>query len=435
MGRNLRDRLRLIRKEAQAGKTQPGGSPEAAREGEFPEAGALKGWSAGGYKTLKRSVRTELSLEVPGAFPSALGFLIPDIFSYQAFSKSGAPPLPGDLLFFDLETTGLSGGAGTVAFLAAFGRFDGPGASAKAGALLIDQYLLLDYPGEEDFLKAAAGEFKPAGGKPPLAVTFNGKSFDAQVLKTRFRMKGLAEPPYYHADLLHPARRLWKRPLGDCSQKNLESSVLGIERCGDLDGALAPDIWFSFLKTGDTGDLLGICDHNVRDLRGLASLFLALGEIAASPLESRGKFSFDFEALCLWWRKAALSREKSLLSPHGTEKGRELLRAAAEEGCPRAAYTRALDAFREGRPGEGRRLLLSLAGRPGPQAEGGLKAAAFRALAVDAEWRRKDPAAALAYAEAALAVDGLGEAAREDLLKRRERLAGKPAGSPLAFKL
>jgi uncharacterized protein YprB with RNaseH-like and TPR domain len=422
MGRNLRDRLRFIRKEAAKPPTGAADSPEGERE--LP--GGLEGWSAWGYKTLKRSVWVDLPLEVPPAFPADLGFLVPDIFSYQGFSNSGSPPKPEDLLFFDLETTGLSGGAGTVAFLAAFGRFAGPGDSAKAGTLLIDQYLLLDYPGEPDFLKAVAGAFGPLRGRPPLAVSFNGKSFDAQILRTRFRMKGLKEPPYYHADLLHPARRLWKRPLGDCSQKNLEVSVLGLERSGDIDGALAPDIWFSFLKNGNAEDLLGICDHNVSDLRGLASLFLALGEIAASPLERRNKFLFDFEALSLWWRKAALSGDKFLLSPRGAEKGGELLRAAAEEGYPRAAYAMALDAFREGRPVEGRRLLLSLTGENGgPQAEGPLKAAAFRALAIDAEWRRRDPAAALAHTQAALALDALGEAARKDLLKRRERLVRK----------
>jgi uncharacterized protein YprB with RNaseH-like and TPR domain len=391
--------------------------------------------------TLKRSVA--LDLVPPAVFPEALAILVPDLFRY------GHIPQAGDLLFFDLETTGLSGGAGTVAFLAAFGRFAVGGGLEGNGLcdrLLITQYLLLDYPGEPDFLKALAGEFEPLRGRAPLAVSFNGKSFDAQILKTRFRMKSLTQPAYYHADLLHPARRLWKRPLGDCSQKNLEVSVLGLERTGDIDGALAPDIWFSFLKTGKTGELLGICDHNVRDIRGLVSLFLTLGEIAASPLESRNKFLFDFESLALWWRKilrsgtkffpgaaqvAAREAVQSALhtaSQTAAQTGAGLLRAAAEEGYPRAAYVRAVDFFKEGKPAEARRLLLSIT--VSPAASGGLKAAAFRALAVDAEWRQKDPETALARTEAALALEGLGEGLQEDLRKRRERLLKKPRPPP-----
>ena len=36
-------------------------------------------------------------------------------------------PTAGPLLFFDLETTGLSGGAGTLAFLVGCGYFEGDG--------------------------------------------------------------------------------------------------------------------------------------------------------------------------------------------------------------------------------------------------------------------------------------------------------------------
>jgi uncharacterized protein YprB with RNaseH-like and TPR domain len=369
--------------------------------------------------TLKRTISVDAAFSLPAVFPETLAVLVHDLFRY------GRIPLAEDLLFFDLETTGLSGGAGTAAFLAAFGRFAGPGRELR-----VSQYLLLDYPGEADFLKALAGEFDPLKGKAPLAVSFNGKSFDSQILKTRFRMQGLAQPFYYHADLLHPARRLWKRPLGDCSQKNLEVSVLGLERAGDIDGALAPDIWFSFLKTGETGELLGICDHNVRDIRGLASLFLALAEIAASPLENRGRFVFDLEALSLWWRKTLRSGRDFFSGAEAArtaDTGGELLRAAAEEGHPGAMYARALDSFKEERAVESRCLLLSITGGPAPS---GLKAAAFRALAVDAEWRRKDPEAALSYTEAALALDCPGEGLRRDLLRRRERLLRRTPDPP-----
>jgi uncharacterized protein YprB with RNaseH-like and TPR domain len=418
---DLRSRLRRIREVEKSGPPSPPSVPAGKESASLPP-GFGGEWQPAGFMTLKRLTGADAAFGPPPVFPETLAILVPDLFRY------GRIPRPGDLLFFDLETTGLSGGAGTVAFLAAFGRFAEPG-----GELLITQYLLLDYPGEPDFLNALAGEFEPRGGRAPLAVSFNGKSFDAQILKTRFRMQGLTPPAYYHADLLHPARRLWKRPLGDCSQKNLETRVLGIDRAGDTDGALAPDIWFSFLKTGETGELLGICDHNLRDIKGLAALFLALGETAASPLESRGKFLFDFEALALWWRKTLLSGDRSFPSPEAAEAaartGGELLRIAAEEGHPGAAYAMAMDSFKTGRAAEGRLLLLSIAGMPGgPLLPPGLKAAAFRALAVDAEWRQAGPEAALAHTASALALEGLTASFTQDLLKRRERLLGKLKG-------
>ena len=50
-----------------------------------------------------------------------------------------------DLLFFDLETTGLSGGAGNLCFLIGIGRL-------LEDLLEIQQVFLSDFPGEPEFL-------------------------------------------------------------------------------------------------------------------------------------------------------------------------------------------------------------------------------------------------------------------------------------------
>jgi hypothetical protein len=113
----------------------------------------------------------------------------------------------GDLLFFDLETTGL-GGAGTVAFLAAFGRLivpEGAPMEGRAGGpwqLRVDQYLLLDFPGEDAFLEALLPEFgspgfpgeREAENPRPVVVSYNGKAFDTPLLRTRCLMKGIRAP-------------------------------------------------------------------------------------------------------------------------------------------------------------------------------------------------------------------------------------------------
>src|SRR5438874_896386 len=70
-------------------------------------------------------------------------------------------------LFVDLETTGLSGGAGTVAFLVGVGWFD-------VGAFQVRQFLLTSYASERALLCAVAECFDAA----TLLVTYNGKTFD-----------------------------------------------------------------------------------------------------------------------------------------------------------------------------------------------------------------------------------------------------------------
>ena len=339
-------------------------------------AACWSGWTEAGYMTLKRKISRELSFRFPQNFPKALFILIPDIYRF------GRIPSSDEMLFFDLETTGLSGGAGTVAFLAAFGRFVIP---AK---IEITQYLLLDYPGEADFIENLVKEFtasaQPKIVAPPLVLSYNGKSFDSQILKNRCLMNGIMPPVYFHADLLHPARRLWKQQLPDCSQATIEVSVLGLDRTGDVSGALAPEIWFSFLRSGDNHELLSVCDHNTRDIVGLASLFLALGEIAEKPLESRNRFKFDLDALALSWTDAH-KRRPFCFDDNEREKGELLLKTAASAGCPRASVV----------------------------------------MAKKAEWRLKDPALALAYTNSALAFPGLSEGLRNELEKRRGRLKEK----------
>jgi uncharacterized protein YprB with RNaseH-like and TPR domain len=377
----------------------------------------------------KRLLRPEPPPELPAALsaalPAALSILIPDLIPY---GREQGPPELSDLLFFDLETTGLSGGAGTVAFLAALGRFvREPGSPAAGPRFRVGQYLLTDYPGEGDFLAAVLAELeKPApSGRPPLIVTYNGKTFDAQILKIRCLMNGLRPPAYYHADLLHPCRRLWKRALPGCSQGEIETAVLGLDRTGDVPGALAPDIWFSFLKTGVTAELLNICEHNVRDITGLAGIFAALIRIAEDPATAPETYRVDPENLALHWFYAC-RRRGPFREAVGPEQrlADELLTLAADRACPRAACVWAQELFRRGRAEEGRRRLRALTTGKHP---GETKAAACRLLAVDAEWRLRDLPLALSYTEFFLSLKPPQNTLKKDMTKRRERLLAKLA--------
>jgi uncharacterized protein YprB with RNaseH-like and TPR domain len=187
------------------------------------------------------------------------------------------------LVFFDLETTGLSHGAGTVAFMASVGKFipaRNSGKAASARRLEVTQILLGDYPGEVAFLS----RFVELAGDDPALVSFNGKCFDSQILANRFLMNGMRprimSPDTVHLDLLFPSRRLWKETLGSCRLSAIEEGILETLREDDLPGSDAPDAWFDFLSEGVTERLLKVGDHNRDDCVSLARLLFALdGEI------------------------------------------------------------------------------------------------------------------------------------------------------------
>jgi uncharacterized protein YprB with RNaseH-like and TPR domain len=172
--------------------------------------------------------------------------------------------------FFDLETTGLSGGAGTYAFLVGCAWFDGD------GSFVVRQFVLARPSDERPLLEAVADEFARAGA----LVSFNGRTFDAPLLESRcqyHRMPwaGAALP---HLDVLHPARRFWRETgpgalaEAGCSLAALERQVIGAHRRGDVPGLEIPSRYFTFLRSGDARPLAPVLEHNRLDLLSLAAL-------------------------------------------------------------------------------------------------------------------------------------------------------------------
>ena len=171
---------------------------------------------------------------------------------------------PEDILFLDTETTGLSGGVGTIAFQIGVGYF-------TANGFVVEQYLMHDYPEEPEMLRALDGLMQ----RFSILCTFNGHTFDAPLLKTRFLMNRIANPhfPEIHADVLYPARRLWKLRLKSCTLGHLEEQLLHVQREDDLPGALVPQTYFQYLKDGNFDPLVKILEHNKQDIVSLAQLF------------------------------------------------------------------------------------------------------------------------------------------------------------------
>ena len=396
MAANLRDRLNRIRelKESEAAVKTEKPTPHDDSSLTF------FGWESCGFKTVKREVTLVSPFKSMKSLPAALAILVPDL-------AGRALPVLEDFLFFDLETTGLSGGAGTTAFLAAFGKL-------VDGKLRITQYLLLDYPGENDFLDAVLAEFK---NENSVIVSYNGKCFDSQILKTRCLMNRIKPPEYFHADLLHPSRRLWKNIINDCSQGSVEARILKVYRENDIPGAMAPEIWFEFLKTGRTERLLGICDHNLFDIAGLSSILAAMISIASDPIGCEEP-TFDLERLALYWRNF-LRRRSSDSELQIT--GGELLRKAAEKNYPRAALVYAQDILRMGDCEKARKMLRKVSESEYPL---NIKLSALRTLAVDSERRLKNIALSVGFVNSALEIVNDG-AWKKEFLRRKERLEKK----------
>jgi hypothetical protein len=176
-------------------------------------------------------------------------------------------------VFIDLETTGISGGAGTVAFLVGCGYFD-------LGAFQVRQFVLTSYASERALLSAVTDFF----GETDLIVTYNGKTFDLPVMETRWSFHRLPMPDFSqavpHFDMLHPARRLWSSRMGTdaapaangCRLTTLERDVLGFRRIGDVPGIEIPRRFFHFLRTGDPRPLEPVLEHNRLDLVSLAAV-------------------------------------------------------------------------------------------------------------------------------------------------------------------
>jgi uncharacterized protein YprB with RNaseH-like and TPR domain len=194
-------------------------------------------------------------------------------------------------VFLDTETTGLSTGTGTYVFLVGAGYFDGD-------QFLVSQFFLRS-PGDElPFLEALDGFL----GHFSMIVTFNGKAFDWPLLESRFvrrrefRRAPLDDP--LHLDLLHPARRMWKRRLESCALSSLEREILQVHRSTqDVPGWLIPSLYFRYLRSGDASGLRGVFYHNLHDILSLATLAIHLHRVVTDPLSGLVTDGIDFYCL------------------------------------------------------------------------------------------------------------------------------------------
>jgi uncharacterized protein len=191
--------------------------------------------------------------------------------------------------FLDTETSGLSGGTGTYAFLVGVARF-------MDDRFVLQQFFMRDPAEEPALLEGISSFLAPC----QALVTFNGKAFDAPLLTTRFKLHYIPVPyqDYSHLDLLPLARRLWRDRLESRALKYLEEHVLGLKRSSEeVPGYEIPWLYFDFLRTGDARPLGGVFYHNAMDVVTMAALLAHMNDMLQNPYDGKVQHGLDFVAL------------------------------------------------------------------------------------------------------------------------------------------
>ncbi len=184
-----------------------------------------------------------------------------------------------DLVFIDAETTGLSSGTGTFAFMLGLGWFD------DHNAFHVKQIFLPEPACEHEYLCALTEEL----ARFNTIVSFNGKSFDIPLVKTRYMLHSIPSPfeDMAHIDLLHLARRVWRYRLASRTLGELENHILHFTRGEvELPGWMAPKLYLDYLHTRDAAPMKGMFYHNQMDIVSLAALLCVLEKMAGLETES-----------------------------------------------------------------------------------------------------------------------------------------------------
>ena len=176
---------------------------------------------------------------------------------------------PRDLAFLDLESLGLFGRPVVLLGLA---RFDEHGLDVR-------QLVARDITEELPALAIAAERL----GQAPIWVTYNGRAFDANMLRERLDYYGLfPEFEPIHLDMLPHARRRFRGTIPDARLESVERQ-LGRAREIDLPSALVPDFYNTYSETDNIGPLVPILEHNKHDVLTLTALLQRLLQDRTDP--------------------------------------------------------------------------------------------------------------------------------------------------------
>jgi uncharacterized protein len=311
---------------------------------------------------------------------------------------------PGQVVFFDSETTGLAGGTGTIPFMLGFGFFSDQSFQVKI-------FVLLSLDREGEFLAEVARFIEERGFS--AAVTYNGKAFDFPLLETRYILQRQQFPlrDLPHLDFLFPARTIWRNTFDSRKLGYLGEMLLGLSRAEDVDGSDIPALYFSFLRSQAFSLIEPVLEHNAMDLVGLAAVVL-LGVLYLDDYSLAGDEGeiFGLGRLC---ERAGL-----------LEKAEGFYKAAKESGSRsdvRTLATRRLSVLMK------KKKLYSEALELWRELGDGGELGALREISIHYEHRERNYDQAVTFVEKALANVQLSAGQQQELEKRLERLRHKIA--------
>jgi uncharacterized protein YprB with RNaseH-like and TPR domain len=293
MNSDLRERLRRLGVHKGASHLKP--SPQAEYAQSAPRNPApLKGDEVAvlepvrttlGVTYVRRARYTLAHRHGDRALSTALAY--PPAHLVQLMARRGCECFDlRSALFLDTETTGLAGGAGTLAFLVGIGYF-------SEDQFIIEQFFLRD-PVEE---AAMLAEIDRQVNLRNHLVTFNGQSFDVPLLESRYTLSRIA-PSFgdkTHLDLLLPARRVWRSSLESCSLGSLEYHLLGVRReQRDVPGSVIPYLYREYLSAGGgdlNDDMQRVMYHNLHDILSMVTLVARLMDVLVQPANADEHFA------------------------------------------------------------------------------------------------------------------------------------------------
>ena len=228
---------------------------------------------AGGRETDRRAARI-----LAGQLAAANQAVEPTVVLDAEFAAFVAA-LPDRTLALDLETCGL---AGSALFLVGLLR--------QVGGVPTVQMLLARNYAEEAAVLASLWQ---TVADHDVLLTFNGKTFDwpmvvERSVRHRLQPAGWASPtttpskrssvvgdPHsieVHIDILHHARRRWRKQLPNCRLQTLERHVCRRTRAADIPGHAIPAVYADFVRTGFEREMDTVLYHNALDLVTLFDL-------------------------------------------------------------------------------------------------------------------------------------------------------------------
>jgi tetratricopeptide (TPR) repeat protein len=191
---------------------------------------------------------------------------------------------------------------------------------------------------------------------------------------------------------------------------DLENAILGVERHGDMPGALIPYVYFEYLRTREAARLLPVFQHNATDILTLACLTAivpyAFKDAASAPL----KHGAEMAGIARWLREAGQ-----------WERALELFRRALAAGLPDDLLFRTLwdiGMLERKLGGDAAAIWIDLAASRNP-----FRVKALEELAKYYEHEAKNYAEALERTRQARELED-----SEPLRKREERLRRRIAG-------